>query len=72
MRYTVLGNTQVTVSIEVEADDPGEAMQKAKRKFKGVKAYAGNGGTDKLIGVEGHGETIVADEPVVFDDCIES
>lgn len=70
MRYIVLGNTQVTVSIEVEANSEKEAYRKAKKQFKGIHAYVGNGGADKVIGVEGRYETIAADEPVEFDDCM--
>ncbi len=70
MKFTVLGNTQVTVSVQVEADSEKEAYEKAKKQFKGIHAYVGNGGTDKLIGVEGEHETIAADEPVTFDDCL--
>ena len=70
MKFTVLGNTQVTVSIQVEANNEKEAYRKAQKQFKGVHSYNGNGGTDKLIGVEGKNETIVADEPVTFDDCL--
>lgn len=70
MKFTVLGNTQVTVSIQVEANNEEEAYEKAKKQFKGIHAYVGNGGIDKLIGVEGKYETIAADEPVTFDDCL--
>lgn len=70
MKYVVLGNTQVTVSVEVEANSQEEAIQKAKKKFKGIHPYLGNGGDMKLIGVEGVNETIAADEPVVFDDVM--
>lgn len=66
-KYVVLGNTQVTVSITVEANSKDEAYKKARKQFKGIQDYVGNGGTDKLIGVEGDC-TIAADEPVVWDD----
>ena len=69
MKYTVFGHTEVTVSIQVEADDEAEAMEKAMKKFKGIREYAGNGGVGKLIGVEGSTETISADAPVEFDSC---
>lgn len=69
--YIVLGNTQVTVSCKVRANSEAEATEKAKAQFGGIHAYAGNGGTDKLIGVEDARESIAADEPVIFDDCME-
>ena len=68
-KYTVLGNTQVTVSIAVEANSEDGAYKKARKQFKDIQSYVGNGGTDKLIGVEG-ACTIAADEPVVWDDVL--
>ena len=38
---------------------------------RNLEAFVGNGGMDKLIGVEGEGETISADEAPVFDDYME-
>ena len=69
-KYIVTGNSSVTVSINVYAENEEEAMEKAASQFKGIRAYAGNGGFDKLIGVEGSGESISADCPVEFDDVI--
>lgn len=69
MKYVVFGVTEITVSIEVEAENENEALEKADKQFKGIHSYAGNGG-DKLIGVEGKSETIAADAPVEFNDCM--
>ena len=71
-KYIVLGHTEVTVSCEVEADTPEEAIKIASKKFGGVHSFSGNGGTDKLIGVNGPNETIAADEEIIFDDCIDT
>lgn len=71
MKYTVLGNTQITVSVVVEANSREEAIEKASREFTGISEFVGNGGFDKLIGVYRQNESITADEPVVFDDCLE-
>jgi hypothetical protein len=65
-----MGNTTVTVSVEVEAKTREEALAKAPKKFGGVHSFGSNGGADKLIGVEGENETIDADEPIVFDDVL--
>ena len=46
-------------------------MSIAKKKFGGVVAYAGNGGCNKLIGVDRENESIYSDEPVEFDDVME-
>lgn len=41
------------------------------RVFGGICSYCGNGGIDKLIGVDGEYDTIEADESVEFDDAAE-
>lgn len=56
--YRVWGMMTVSVSIQVEADDEDDAFEVADEVFDGLKGYAGNGGTDKLVGVSGPGETI--------------
>ena len=70
-KYNVLGNTSVTVCVTVEADSEEEAMNKANEQFNGIHSYGGNGGLDKLIGVNGSNESIAADESVEFDDVME-
>lgn len=72
----VLGHAEVTVSVllkvgDSEALSEQEIYAKAGKEFNGIIAFVGNGGTDKLIGVEGEGETISADEAPVFDDYME-
>ena len=68
MEYRVYGHTTVTVSTLVEANSEEEAIEKANQEFGGILSYCGNGGTDKLIGVDGEYDTIEADESVEFDD----
>lgn len=77
-RFIVYGHTTVTVStvVEVEIDDDeeidkDEIFDLAQREFGGIKAYAGNCGIDKIIGVDGDYESIEADEDVEFDDFCE-
>ena len=72
----VLGHAEVTVSVRIKViDDETLSEQdiyaRAGKKFGGIMAFVGNGGMDKLIGVEGEGETISADEAPVFDDYME-
>lgn len=72
-KIRVFGHATVTVSTLITVRDGTELSEKeiyrrAKRKFGGIHAFLGNGGDDKLIGVEEENETIAADEPVVFDD----
>lgn len=70
-KYRVFGNTNVTVSIIVEADSAEDAIEKAPDNFGGICSYAGNGGVDKLIGVSRGVESIEADGDVKFDDAEE-
>ena len=69
----VLGHAEVTVSVRIKVRDDETLSEqdiyaRAGKKFGGI---VGNGGMDKLIGVEGEGETISADEAPVFDDYME-
>ena len=47
------------------------AIDMAHDKFKGLKQYVGNGGYDKLIGVQGTGESVAADCEVEFKTVME-
>ena len=72
----VLGHAEVTVSVRIKVRDDETLSEqdiyaRAGKKFGGIMAFVGNGGMDKLIGVEGEGETISADEAPVFDDYME-
>ncbi len=71
MKHRVIGNIQVSVGIIVEAENEDEAIQNAYEEFGGVNGYCGNGGTDKLIGVDGDTEWIEADGIVEFNDVEE-
>jgi len=75
-KYRVFGHAEITVSCVISVRDDTEITEKyllsrAKKKFGGIHAYLGNGGDDKLIGVEEDGETIAADGEVEFDDFME-
>ena len=72
----VFGHAQVTVSVVIRVRGDAELtekeiFQRAGRKFGGIHSYLGNGGDDKLIGVENRNETISADENPKFDDYAE-
>lgn len=69
-KYTVMGNVECTLSIDVWAYDDEDPLKIAAKNFNGVRSYAGNGGTDKLVGVEGDGESIQCDEEPVWDDVL--
>lgn len=75
-KIRVFGDAVVTVSCVIYVRDNTQLSQKeifrrAKKKFNGIHEYIGNGGYDKLIGVEGDEETIAADEPVEWADFME-
>ncbi len=75
-KLRVFGHTEVTVSVAIEVGDDeeldeDEIFARAEEVFGGIGCFAGNGGTDKLIGVYGWNETIAADNEVVFDDYAE-
>ena len=77
MKYRIFGNTNVVVTTIIEVPDDKKLSEKelyeiAAKKFHGINPYLGNGGSDKLIGVEGKGDTIFAEEEIVWDDFEEN
>ena len=70
-KLRVFGHTEVTVSVAIEVDDDDELDEDEIYARAEEGCFAGNGGTDKLIGVYGWNETIAADNEVVFDDYAE-
>lgn len=67
-KYRVCGTTTVTVYKEVWANDDDEACRKAERELDSLTEYCGNGGYDKLIGVDGYDESVYADDFIHYDD----
>lgn len=57
-KYKVYGTVQVAVYKEVWANNEDEAYEKASEQLSCLTEYAGNGGWDKLIGVDGDGESV--------------
>ena len=57
-KFRVMGTVQVAVYKEVWANSEEEAYDKAYEQLPTLTEYAGNGGWDKLIGVEEDGETV--------------
>lgn len=51
-KWNVYGYAQITVTMTVDADSLEEALDLAQEEFPGLSNYAGNGGTDKLVGVD--------------------
>ena len=67
-KFRVIGTTVVTVYKEVWANDKDEAMEKAENQLSSLTAYCGNGGCDKLVGVDDSDESVSADEFIEWDD----
>ena len=63
-----MGTTVVTVCKEVWANSESEAYDKASSELSSLTEYCGNGGIDKLIGVEGDDESVAADGYIEYDD----
>lgn len=70
-KYHVYTDVIVSVGIEVvvpDSDSDSElvaAFKKAQEKFGGLQGYCGNGGVNKLIGVQGRTESIHCDNTKV-------
>ena len=67
-KYVVHGHTTVAVSIEVAANSEEEAYAAARETLYGLTSFVGSGSTDMLIGVEEEGQSVTADEDIVYDD----
>lgn len=50
-KYAVYGKVTAFVYVELEAEDKEDAIERAYDECSSVMAFAGNGGTDKIIGV---------------------
>lgn len=74
-KYRVMGHVEVTISTVIESEEAlseEEIYEKADREFGGISQLVGNGGCgDRMIGVNGHHDTIMADEQPTFDDYME-
>lgn len=71
-RYRVVGNMQVVVSTVVESETElteREILDKAYDNWEGLTGFVGNGGFERLVGVNGPYDTIVVDDQsATFDD----
>lgn len=50
-KYIVSGKVTAFISVELEAENEEEAIEKAYEECSGPMSFIGNGGYDKLIGV---------------------
>ena len=70
-KYRVYGTTTVTVTKEVWANNEDEALEKAYSQLSCLTAYCGNGGYDKLVGVENADEIVEAFDDIKYNDADE-
>lgn len=66
--YEVTGTCTITVKKRVLANSPEEALEKAEETFGGIRECLGNGGDDKLIGVDNNSESIFANDYIEWDE----
>ena len=67
-KYKVFGHTTVIVATEVFAENEDDAKEVALNQRDSLTAFCGNGGLDKLVGVDGEEESVSADEEIEYDD----
>lgn len=66
--YRVYGHTPVTVAVDVTAYSEKEAYEKAAEELGSLMTFSGNGGLDKLVGVNEPNQSVSADEEIEYDD----
>lgn len=67
-KYRVCGTTTVAVYKEIWAANEEDAIDKANNQLDGLTAYCGNFGYDKLVGVDGEGESVEVDGYIEWND----
>jgi hypothetical protein len=70
-KYKVYGTVTVCVTKEVWANNEDEAREKAYDQLSCLTAYCGNGGGDKLVGVDGDDESVDTFEDIAYDEVEE-
>lgn len=67
-KYRVYGTTTVSVVKEVWANSEDEAYDRAQNELDSLTEYCGNGGYDKLVGVDGEDERVACYDSICYDD----
>jgi hypothetical protein len=70
-KYKVYGTVTVCVTKEVWANSEDEAREKAYDQLSCLTAYCGNGGGDKLVGVDGDDESVDTFDDIEYTDTEE-
>lgn len=74
-KYIVSGKVTAFISVELEAENKKEAIEKAYEECSGPMNFVGNGGCDKLIGVcdtDNANVSIACDDEVEYTDVEET
>ena len=74
-KYIVSGKVTAYISVELEAENEEEAIEKAYEECSGPMSFIGNGGYDKLIGVcdtDNANVSIACDDEVEYTDVEET
>lgn len=69
--YRVYGNVNVGVTIEVQADNEEQAIEKADLEFDQLEAYTGNGGHDKIVGTSQDNVSLEVGDVVIYTNAEE-
>lgn len=67
-KWLVDGTAYVAVQIEVEAEDKESAIEEAGNQLDDLISYCGNGGMDKLVGVD-LDEASIYPNGIVYDEA---
>lgn len=70
-KYIVSGKVTAFISVEIEAESKEEAIEMAYEECSGPTSFVGNGGYDKLIGVDGDNVSISCDDEVEYTEVEE-
>lgn len=70
-KYIVYGKVAAFISVKLEAENKKEAIEKAYEECSGPSSYVGNGGYDKLIGVDGFNVSINCDDEIEYTEAEE-
>lgn len=70
-KYIVTGKVTAFISVKIEAESKEEAIEMAYEECSGPSSFVGNGGYDKLIGVDGDNVSISCDNEVEYTETDE-
>ena len=70
-KYIVTGKVTAFITVEIEAESKEEAIEMAYEECSGPTSFVGNGGYDKVIGVDGENVSISCDDEVEYTEVEE-